>query len=224
MLLHKVTIENFVRLVKKYDLIWIGEIHGIRENYKAYEIMISLLIENGFTVVAWEIQSDFNETINHTEDGRVNLYAISFLAWLREKIKKGKIEEVTYFGDIKKINGAFQNREERMAAQVVKVVKNRKSIVITGNFHMGGPLNVKMKIKPCLHFVKRETNLKILKVALTYAGGTLYNYGLKKFSKNFYFGAGDDLRFGTIIKREEKDTIFFHVGKAHAVFKNPSVS
>jgi len=219
---HTITTEDFIGLTRQYDLIWIGEIHGIRENYKAYEILISLLTENGFNIVVWEMPADFNELSRHTEDGRVNSCAILFLAWLCAKMNEKKIKETTYFGDMKENNGIFQNREKKMAAQVVRAVKDKKCIIITGNFHMGGPRNMKLRIEPCLDIVKRITGLKILKVALSYAGGTLYNFGLKEFSNDFYFGDKDDLEFGTMTKRTDEDIVFFHVGKAHAVFKHPA--
>ena len=66
---------------------------------------------------------------------------------------------MTFFGEVRNYGKKFLNNEEEMAEQIIKNINNKKTIIITGNFHMGGPLNIGMKIEPCLTFVKNKTNL-----------------------------------------------------------------
>jgi len=212
--------EVFLKSVMKSDLIWIGEIHGIKENYAIYKKIIPDLAKNGFKNFLWEMESDFSETSIDSEDGRINRFSINFLKWVNKQIKNGRLEKLTFFGNVGNDgNGSY---DEKMAAQFIDRFENKKSIVISGNFHMGGPINDREGIQPCLTFVKNKTGLKILKIGVKYAGGNLYNYGIKKMSKTFYFGDENNLKFGTITKNINDETFFVHAGKAHAVFKKPS--
>ena len=214
--------ETFLKTSKKYDLIWIGEIHGIKENYRAYKEIIGKLSKNGFKNIIWEMKSDFSEKSNDSEDGRVNPFAISFLKWTKNKIKTGELEKLTFLDAIKNKDNKHLSYDEIMAIELIGNIENKKNIVITGNFHMGGPLNIREGVEPCLNFVKRKTNLKILKIGIKYAGGDFYNYGTRKLSKDFYFGDKGNLDFGAITKNRNDNVFFFHVGKAHSVFKNPT--
>jgi len=214
--------ETFLKTSKKYDLIWIGEIHGIKENYRAYKEIIGKLSKNGFKNIIWEMKSDFSERSNDSEDGRMNPFAVSFLKWMNNKIRMGELEKLTFLDAVKNKDSKHLSDDEIMAIELIDNIKNKKNIIITGNFHMGGPLNVRENIEPCLDFVKSKANLKILKIGMKYAGGHFYNFGVRKLSKDFYFGDKENLDFGTITKNRDKDIFFFHVGRAHPVFKNPT--
>jgi hypothetical protein len=73
-----------------------------------------------------------------------------------------------------------------MADQIIASLKSEKTIIITGNFHMGGPYNVRAGIIPALDYVREKTSMKILKIGLKYSGGNLYNYGVKNLiSRNY---------------------------------------
>ena len=227
---NKIDREIFLGLIKTYDIVWFGEIHGIQENYLGYKNIIPVLAEEGFKNVVWEMDLDFSEKSAYSEDGRINPYAISFLQWLHYSMQKNTIDQLKFFGKIiqRKDAGGYPNNEEEMANQVIEAVKTnnayKKGIVITGNFHMGGPFNVKVGIKPCLDFVQQKTELKIARIGLKYAGGSLYNSGIKHMTPNFYFGDPDNLPLGTITKvSDEDDTFFLSVGEAHPVFKNPTI-
>lgn len=214
--------ETFLKTSKKYDLVWIGEIHGIKENYRAYKEIISKLSKNGFKNIIWEIKSDFSEKSNDSEDGRINSFAVSLLKWMNNKIKTRELEKLTFLDAIKNKDNEHLSHDEIMAIELIDNIENKKNIIITGNFHMGGPLNTRKGIEPCLNFVKSKTNLKILKIGIKYAGGHFYNYGTQKLPKDFYFGDKENLEFGTITKNRKDNTFFFHVGRAHPVFKDPT--
>jgi len=212
----------FLKTSKKYDLVWIGEIHGIKENYRAYKEIIGKLSKNGFKNIIWEMKSDFSEKSDDSEDGRINPFAVSFLKWMNNQIKAGELEKLTFLDAIKNNDNKHLSYDEIMATELINNIENKKNIIITGNFHMGGPLNIREDVEPCLDFVKSKTNLKILKIGIKYAGGHFYNYGTQKLPKDFYFGDKKNLGFGTITKNINSDIFFFHINRAHPVFKDPT--
>lgn len=218
--------NSFLELIKTYDIVWFGEIHGIKENYLGYKDIIPFLIKIGFKNIVWEMDSDFSEKSPYSEDARINPYSISFLQWLRNGIDEQTIDHLTFFGTFihRKDARDYPNDEEKMAEQVIENINSVKSIVISGNFHMGGgPANNKKEIKPCLDFVEQKTGLKIAKIGLKYAGGNLYNFGIKHMTPNFYFGDPENLPLGTITGSPEENAFFLSVGEAHEVFKSPTI-
>ena len=223
---HIIERESFLESIKTYDIVWFGEIHGIQENYLGYKDIIPFLVKSGFKNIVWEMDSDFSEKSTYSEDARINPYAISFLQWLHNGIDEHMIDRLTFFGTFIHRKDAYDypNDEEKMAEQIIENIKDAKSIVISGNFHMGGgPANSRKRNKPCLYFVQQKTGLKIAKIGLKYAGGNLYNFGIKHMTPNFYFGDLENLPLGTITKALEEDTFFLSVGEAHEVFKNPTI-
>ncbi|GEM_PF-4259924 len=205
----------------KYDLIWIGEIHGVKENYSAYKTILPNLAENGFRNILWEMRADFSEKSKYTEDGRINQFSIEFLKWIEKQIKTGKIDGLTFFGNkTPRKNGAESfGYEEEMADEVIEIVGNTKSVIITGNYHMMDLTRKDEREKPAANFVKEKSELKILRMYLKYSKGSFYNFGHKKLTER----ATDkeiDLKFGTITRLN--DLFFFHMGQVRAVFKNPT--
>ncbi len=218
--------EIFLGVVKTYDIVWFGEIHGIQENYLGYKDIIPFLVKSGFKNVVWEMDSDFSEKSAYSEDARINPYAILFLKWLHNGIDGHMIDRLNFFGTFihRKDAKDYPNDEEKMAEQVIEYIKTTKSIVISGNFHMGGgPANSKKGNNSCLDFVQKKTGLKIARIGLKYAGGNLYNFGIKHMTPNFYFGDTENLPLGTITKGLREDIFFLSVGEAHEVFKNPTI-
>lgn len=225
------SIKNFSsEALKKYDLFWIGEIHGIRENYKAYKTILPYLAKNGFRNILWEMPSDFSGKSEYTEDARINPFSIKFLKWLNEQINIGNIDNLTFFGETtpedyggiipEDIHSRTIVRENRMAEEVIDKSRNTKSVVITGNYHIMNLASKGRGEKSAADFIKEKSNLKILKIYLDYSGGTFYNYGYKTLiKKNSY--KESNLEFGTISRHGDK--FFFHVGRVNAVFKSPEI-
>ena len=216
--------------LKKHNLVWIGEIHGIRENYETYKMILLYLAKNGFRNILWEMQSDFSERSEYTEDARINPFSVEFLKWLNEQINIGNIDNLTFFGETtpedyggvipEDIHSRTVVRENKMAGEVIDKSCNIKSVVITGNYHMMNLASKGRGEKSAADFIKEKSNLKILKIYLDYSGGTFYNYGYKTLiKKNSY--KENNLEFGTISRHGDKFS--FHVGRVNAVFKSPKI-
>ncbi len=216
------SIKNFSsEALKKYDLFWIGEIHGIRENYKAYKTILPYLAKNGFRNILWEMPSDFSEKSNYTRDGRINPFSIKFLSWLKKQIEAGKIDNLTFFGNIMPISSDAKlfNYEKEMASEIIELVRNSKSVIISGNYHMMNLASKGGGEKSAADFIKEKSNLRILKMYLEYSKGTFYNFGCKKLAEQFTNEKGG-LEFGKITR--QNDLLSFKMGKVNAVFKNPA--
>lgn len=216
--------KTFQGILHTYEVIWIGEIHGIRENYRAYTILLPHLIRNGFKNIAWEMRSDFSEKSEYSEDGRINPFSIDFLKWLNSQTHSQNIERVSLFGTVGTEKNPHRevDYEERMAAQLLAIVGNAKSVVITGNYHMKSLSDKEAEVKSASDYVAEKSSLKILKIEMKYAGGTFYNYGVKELSKKLFSTEKTDLEFGTMT--EHDGVLFFYVGEAHAVFRNPTTT
>lgn len=193
------------------DLVWIGEVHGIQENYQVYKTLLPALFDLGFDNLLWEMPSGFNENSKNSEDGKINPYAVDFLRWLEEQKKSNVLKNFGFFGQIYE----FSDYERSMADQLKNILETTKSktIVLTGNYHLKNK-----NIKSAQEYIGEETKLKILKIELGYSGGTFYNYGIKTIRK-----LNDaEPKFGEVSKKADMYT--FHVGEAHAVYENPAAS
>lgn len=211
--------RDFIELSNNFDIVWIGEIHGIQENYSTYKLLITNLSQIGFKTIIWEMPADFSERSGFLEDGRVNDCSIEFLKWLKNLLAKGILEELSFFGDAP--GKAGNEREEEMSRQVTEKLGQR-SIVISGNIHMGVEANNRLGIVPCSEYVYNRIKKRILKIQLFYSHGTIYNYGektLKSELKSVIDMNQDIIELGPIIFVKGSDSVIYKVGKASAIKK-----
>ncbi len=206
--------------VIKYDLVWIGEVHGIRENYDAYKIILPKLARNGFKDILWEMPYDFSRESMSTEDGRISSFSIDFLEWIHNQIEAGKLDGLTLFGNRKpeKKNGTI-DYEETMAEEMLEIIRGneaKKYVILTGNYHMQKSDKRGSTTEKCIDYIEKKTELKILTIELKYSGGTFYNYGARKLPDS---STARDAKLETL---EYGDVLKLNVGEAHAVFKNPT--
>lgn len=207
-----INMKEILQQVEVNDLVWIGEIHGVRENYLAYKEILPPLMHVGFKNLFWEMPADFSENSQYSEDGKINPHAIDFLRWIKYQIGSGILNKLNFFGQI----GDYIDYEDGMARQLIEAMKDisAKSIVLTGNYHMANK-----EATSALNHVEEKMGLKILKIEIKYSGGTFYNYGLKELKKS---DNGDSFKFGTVTRHG--DVFHYHVDRAHAVFENPAVA
>ena len=187
--------------MSKCDLIWLGEVHGIRENYDVYKILIPYFIKNGFKNIFWEMPDDFSEKSKHTEDGRVNPFSVEFFKWVKDQIKKKKIDKLVFFGNLKvkeSSPGTSNLYELNMAKELLKLLPaNTKTVIITGNYHMIDLMSKGEGKKSAFNFLEEKSNFSILRIFLEYSIGTFYNFGLKELMPKRPY-SGDVPKFGTI--------------------------
>lgn len=206
--------------IDKYDIVWLGENHGIKENYLAYRKIIPLLIERGFTNIAWEMPEDENIVY---DDGRFNSDQKRFRIWLEKKLSSGKITLIGYI-DTRTYVKSQQENEENMAANVLDCAKKGKTVVISGSFHSQKRAEVieGNKVTPAAGLVE-QAGYKILTIGLTYVGGTLYNFGIKQINPDSYCYDKANQPFGAWVKNtnpQVDNDYWFCVGKAHATASN----
>lgn len=204
--------EGILQEARTANLVWIGEIHGIKENYLAYKVLLPSLFSIGFKDLLWEMPTAFSQTSKNSEDGKINPYARDFLHWLDDQKNHGSLSSYSFFGQIYE----FSDYEKAMSDQLIDILgkSSTKTIILTGNYHLQNST-----IKSAQEHLSENTNLKILKVELVYSGGCFYNYGVKEIKKR---KDQDSLNFGAISKRD--NTYLFHVGEVHAVFENPAAN
>lgn len=209
--------KAFKEILRHYDLVWIGEIHGIKENYRAYKTLLPYLIKNGFKNVAWEMRSDFSEKSQNSEDGRINPFSIRFYKWLTDQTRQKKIDTVSIFGTVKieKNTRGESDYEKQMAKQLLPIIGNTKTIIITGNYHMRNFSGKKDPVKSASAYTEEKSGLKILKINLEYVEGTFYNYSVQKLREH---RNTTNREFGTMT--QHNGMVIFYVNKAHAVFKS----
>ena len=217
---------NFPDGIIDYNLIWFGEIHGIKENYLAYKILLPRLENLGFKTILWEMPSDFSSESSYTEDGRINSFSVEFLEWAQSRIKIGGLENIILFGNRKpkKKNGPI-DYEKTMAEEILDIISHnnvKKYVVITGNYHAQKMKERHDNTRRCIDYVESELKLKILSVKIKYYGGSFYNYGLKKIliSSTPQKSERDMLELSSIDK--DIHAMNLRVSKARAVFKNPT--
>lgn len=174
--------ERFFKEAEKSDIVWLGEIHGIRENYSLYKILITKLINKGFKNLATELPTD-----NHPEykDGRFSEQSEEFLEWLGILVKKGNLEKIIRFDERGSEGKNQQDSEKKLAEVLLRELPNSKTIIISGNFHSQTKkqrVSSKTYVLPAAGVVAKRTNLKILPVDLKYAGGKFYNFGIRNIT------------------------------------------
>lgn len=183
----------------KSDVVWIGETHGVKENYQAYKIIIDFLSQNH----AWEIAIEYplNDQLP-VNDGRVNRQSKTF----QRKFK------ITHFFE-GEISG--QEREIDMAKKISNL-SFLKLIVITGSYH--SQLRQQKSIKPAAQVFTEITGKKVLTLGLAYFGGSFYNFGVKRFTKKHLHYSAQ--KFGVLEKSTQPlltDKFWFNVGTATPV-------
>lgn len=213
--------DNFIKESQspEIDLVWISETHGIANNFKAYKLLISELINVGFKSIALEYPEEFeNFTVrgyrnfSNYEDGRFSEESLQFFQWLR------RLNLKMFCFDVRHLLKSQQEGEDLMAENLLsKLKQNEKTMVISGSFH-GRRANVG-DITPMAGIVEKA-GYKILPVFLKYAGGHFYNFGLKEEDDQFLDFDEQNLPFGimTINTNPLVDCDYwFHVGRAKPV-------
>lgn len=211
----------------KYDLIWLGEIHGIRENYDAYMTFLPRLIDSGFRTILWEMPKDFLECPDYSQDGRVNMYSIELSKWLQSPSVHMRPAQLVIIGNREPaIIDGKSNYEYSLGQEIIDFIGGKKNtdklIIISGNYHMKKDDNGVSGVKKSIEYLAEKMQTKILAVELKYAGGEYYNHGIQSFphytaSKKY---SGNTIEL--ITTGNDYDEAVFHVGEAHAVFKGPT--
>jgi len=211
---------NFPKKITEYNLVWIGEVHGIRENYHAYKAILPTLFEVGFKNILWEMPADFSGKSKNSDDGRINSFSVVFLKWIQDQIKIGKIEKLTLFG-----NKKGSDYEETMAEEMLDIIgdnRSKKYVIISGNYHMQRLGGRSDKEKRCIDYLEEKTDLKIVTIELKYTHGTFYNYGVKKIP-NRLSARGNRMEADPLsLSVKDENSLELHIGEAHAVSKNPT--
>ena len=201
----------------KYDSVWFGENHGVKENYLAYRAIIPLLIEQGFATIAWEMPEDENIVY---DDGRFSFEQNEFRSWLKELLEKGNISSINYI-DSRNYVESQQDGESKMANNIITCVNKGKTIVASGNFHSQKRAEIVegISVTPAAGLVE-QAGYKIFTIGLSYASGTFYNFGTREFNQNFHCCDKKNNQFGTWLKNTNPlvdNDYWFCVGQAHAV-------
>lgn len=212
---------KFLQEVQRIDCLWVGETHGIANNYKAYKFLIKKITPLGFNTVALEMPEDLEifSTKNFLKysgyfDGRFSKDTLNFFEWLKslEKIK------VLCF-DVRTPNASQKEGEEQMASHLLsKMSSSGKVLVITGSFH--SETTKQKAVLPMAGIVKQKLGEKLMTMELKYGEGTFYNFGLRKFTKKFLHFDDKALPFGKIILNKKGKVgarYFFHCSKASPV-------
>jgi hypothetical protein len=209
---------EFEKDFKKNELIWIGEIHGIKENYYIYKYLIERF---NFNQVALEYPQElqlfskdkFLKYKNY-KDGRFSQESFEFFNWLYEK----HINLICFNNRLP--TGDQQAQEDQMAKLLIKEYKTEKVLVITGNFHSQLTKQyTPNKILPMAALVKLRIN-NLLNIGISYAGGNFFNFGIKEINKNFVNFEDRKLSFGKITKNNNplvSNKWWLHAGKATPV-------
>lgn len=210
--------------IDKYDIVWLGENHGIKENYLAYRKIIPLLIERGFTNIAWEMPEDENIVY---DDGRFNPEQREFRLWLGEQLKLGEITSISYI-DSRSYVESQQDGENKMAKYVVSCATKGKTIVISGSFHSQRRQEIveKKKVIPAAGLVQRA-GYKICTTGLSYAGGLAYNFGVYRLNPSFICFDKGNHHFGTWLNNTNPmvdNDYWFCAGKAHVVIPTQNLN
>jgi len=191
--------REFYDSVQKTDVVWIGETHGIKENYLAYAIIIDFLSQNQ----TWNVAMEYPlKEIMLVDDGRVNHQSKSFL----RKFKINRFFEGEMFD---------QDREIDMAKKI-KSFNSPKLIVISGSYH--SQLKKQKDIKPAAQVFTEITGKVVLTLGLAYFGGSFYNYGVKRITKKLLHYS--EQKFGVLEKSTQPlltDKFWFNVGTATPV-------
>lgn len=193
--------NEFFNVIKDYDLIMVGEMHGTNEPAQFVEGLAKLIIRNEEKVnVGIEIPKNaintfqINPTIQTLESckffNQENIDGRNGQAWYRlisNLIKKPKIN--LFFFDIPNST----NRDSMMYVEVAKIKKNDKKVkivLLSGNIH--NQLTPYKGIVTMGTYLKRDSTLllkdKIMSIRHRYRKGTMFNNfgdGLKVHEVNY---------------------------------------
>jgi glutamyl/glutaminyl-tRNA synthetase len=119
------------------NLFWVGETHGISNNYLAYKHLIPELLAAGFKYVALEYPEELEQFTEEKfmkyspyRDGRFSHESLTFMQWLQTT---GLI--VLCF-DVRHELKSQQQGEDVMAENLMsKLTTDSKALVITGSLH-----------------------------------------------------------------------------------------
>jgi hypothetical protein len=177
--------NDFLNEARISDLVWIGETHGIQQNYLLYQLLITLLFKNGYKIVALELPIDlevnskslWNKFIDY-QDGRISKESYKFINWMI----KNNIKYICFDSN----NSDQQQREYQMAENLMSKTAGAKSIVITGSFHSQKSLQKvdNRNIIPMSGVVENAQQSTILRLGIKYLGGSCFNYKIKEINRS----------------------------------------
>lgn len=192
--------SDLLKEIRKNQILWVGEVHGVKENYLIYKKLINWI---RFCQVAIELPNNGEQY----DDGRFSVQSNEFINWVNKHGIK-----LIYF-DKREAVDEQQTGERKMAESLINQIGEEKTLVISGNAHyridelvIGGKKVVMMAA------LVAEKGIKMIRLGIRYAGGEFYNFGAKKFTREMYDFDKENLPFGTISK--EKDGWYIHAGLA----------
>lgn len=209
---------DFLKEVEKIKFLWVGETHGIVNNYRAYKLLIKKIIPFGFNTIAMEMPEDlakfsrknFLKYANYF-DGRFSEDSLKFFEWLDGL---GGIKILCF--DVRTPDATQKLGEEQMARNLLSKIDNReKVLVLTGSFH--SEINKQQEVLPMAGIVKKKFGEKLLVMDFKYKEGRFYNFGLRKFTRKFHHFDDNSLTFGKITLNERGKVsakYFFHCSGA----------
>lgn len=211
-------LSSFDQDITDTNLVWIGEIHGIKENYAVYKHLINLY---NFNQIALEYPTDlefFTKSrflkYRDYQDGRFSQESLDFFNWLKNK-------KIICFDNRAEKTDDLQKLETQMANILLSRLTNNKTLVISGNFHsqLKPHLISDTYITPAASIIKQKIK-QMVTIGLKYSGGKFYNFGLKKIDRNLTNFDNKSLPFGKIVINDNPlttDKWWFHVGIASPI-------
>lgn len=193
------------------NLLWVGETHGIANNFLAYK----QLLQN-FQTVALEYPEELEQFTEEKfmkyasyQDGRFSHESLDFFKWLQTTNLR-----VLCF-DVRDAVKSQQEGEDVMAENLMsKLTTDSKALVITGSLH--GRRKPVQQVIPQAGLME-NAGYKIMPVGLKYAGGQFFNFGLKQQDNKFLDFDDQNLPFGTVTTNTNELVdvkYWFHVGEA----------
>jgi len=170
-----ISFKGFIKILKKYDLIVLGELHGTKEIPELMKKIIESLLDE-VSLIFLEIpmhQQRYLDTYLISEQ-ESSLYEIPFFEH-PSKDGRGSKEYLLLIQFLKKMEKKKIfcidpekpfHRDYTMYQNIIKNMGNSKGIFISGNVHAcKQPLEMQGKLfKPCAYYLKRILKQRMVSV------------------------------------------------------------
>lgn len=190
--------------IKGKKLILFGEIHGTKEIPNLIEeFLIDIAKEEDFDLCL-EIPEEFQKNINEFfEQGNENkLKEISFFSKPYNQDGRGSLEYLNLIKKIYEINIEYnknikifcidsdannqEEKEQLIASNIIKVLKNKKIFVILGEVHASkGFISLyEKRFLPAGAILFNKLKNKMFSIRILPTKGRFFNFGVKEISEN----------------------------------------